>query len=212
MEQLELSAVVFGDRREILVEGQIQQLEGVDDFLRPVDQDEDVAEPAGLPRPSKLPLKVMMAGAGRGRPGGPGGRRLDVGPGLGSRPPRPVLGLKKIDDGLRLHAALGLDPGQVADAQSFELPERLKAKSSRPPTGSCCCWDRGRRFRPGAARRGLETVEHDAGQERAHLLPADAPRAACTSACLRGQLGAVGQGDRHEVVQRPAGIDEVIWR
>ena len=32
--------------------------------------------------------------------------------------------------------------------------------------------------------------------------------AAWTSAWLRGELGAVGQGDRHQVVERPAGVDQ----
>ena len=48
VEQLELGPVVVGDRGEVLVEGDVQELEGVDRFLRPVDQDQDVAEAGGL--------------------------------------------------------------------------------------------------------------------------------------------------------------------
>ena len=48
VEQLELRPVVVGDRGEVLVEGQLQELEGEDRFLRPVDQDQDVAKAGGL--------------------------------------------------------------------------------------------------------------------------------------------------------------------
>ena len=50
VEQLELRPVVLGDRGEVLVEGELQELERVDRLLRPVDQDQDVAEAGGLPQ------------------------------------------------------------------------------------------------------------------------------------------------------------------
>src|SRR5262249_53078592 len=48
VEEFELRPVKFGDRAEVLIEGQLQQLKREDDFLRAVDQDEHVAEARGL--------------------------------------------------------------------------------------------------------------------------------------------------------------------
>ena len=48
VKQLKLCTVVFGDRREVLVKRLLHQLEREDDFLRPVDQDQNVAEPGGI--------------------------------------------------------------------------------------------------------------------------------------------------------------------
>ena len=59
---------------------------------------------------------------------------------------------------------------------------------------------------------GLEAVEHDDGEERPPLLPADPRLRRLDERPLRGELGAVGQGDRHQVVERPAGSIRVIWR
>ena len=49
VEELELRPVVVRDRGEVLVERQLHQLECVDGFLRPIDQDQDVAEAGRMP-------------------------------------------------------------------------------------------------------------------------------------------------------------------
>ena len=84
VEQLELRTVVVGDRREVLVEGHLQELEGEDRFLRPVDQHQDVAQSGGLPQALEVPVEGDDARA-QGAIGldDAGRRRLDprLGPG-----------------------------------------------------------------------------------------------------------------------------------
>ena len=107
VEQLELGPVVLGHRREVLVEGPLQELERVDRLLRPADQDQDVAEPAGLLQALEGPVEGDDAGA-EGAIGldDPGRRRLDARVGPVHLLRHHVLGVEEVDDGQRLHAAL----------------------------------------------------------------------------------------------------------
>ena len=54
----------------------------------------------------------------------------------------------------------------------------------------------------------LKAVDQDLRRERAHLFPADRVHRRLDERCPRRELGAVGQGDRHQVIVRPVGIDQ----
>ena len=106
-------------------------------------------------------------------------------------------------------AALLLDPRQVADPEGFELPEGLIADVvTAPPLVEAAVGAEAED--PGLDHLvgGLEAVDQDVGEERARLLPADRRHRRLDQRLVRGELGAVGQGDRHQVVERPAGVDQ----
>jgi hypothetical protein len=121
-----LRTVVFGDRREVRVESRLHELERENDFLRPVDQDQDIAKPCGM-------LEALEASVegGYARPQGaiglfdPDRRLLEVRLGLGHLRRHHVLDVEEIDDGLRLLAALLFDPRQISNPKCFELPHKL---------------------------------------------------------------------------------------
>ena len=50
VEHMELRPVVFGDRGEVFIKGELQQLERVHRFLRTVDEDQEVSRTDGLPQ------------------------------------------------------------------------------------------------------------------------------------------------------------------
>ncbi len=107
VEHLELRDVVLGHRGEILVEGHLQQLESVDDFLRPIDQLQDVAETLRLPQPFQAPVECDEARPQRAfRLRHPGRRRLKIRLGLRDFRGHIVLHSEQIGDGARLLAAL----------------------------------------------------------------------------------------------------------
>ena len=177
VEQLELRPVVLGHRGEVFVEGLVQELERVDRFLRPVDQDQDIAESADLREALEVPVDGDDARA-EGAIGeeDPGGRRLHPRQGPGHIRHHHVLDPEQIDDGLRLLAALPLDHREVAEPDILELPEGLDAEviAARPLVHAVVgaeAEDPGLELLHGS----LEAVDHDAGDERAAPSPGGSP-------------------------------------
>ena len=121
-----------------------------------------------------------------------------------------VLGVEEVDDGQRLHAALPLDQREVADPEVLELPEGLDAEvvAARPLVQAAVgaqAEDPGLEHLEG----GLEAVERDAGDERAEPSRGGRrPPPPRPGRLPRGDLGPVGQGDRHQVVEVPARVDQ----
>ena len=54
----------------------------------------------------------------------------------------------------------------------------------------------------------LEAVNQDAGEEHSSPFPADSGRHRLDKRLMRCELGAVGQTDRDQVVERPGGVDQ----
>ena len=79
MEQLKLRDVVIGDRGEVLVESHLQQLKGVDHFLGPIDQLQDIAKSLSLSQSLQALVERVESGAQRAlRLSDTGGRRLKI--------------------------------------------------------------------------------------------------------------------------------------
>ena len=54
----------------------------------------------------------------------------------------------------------------------------------------------------------LEAVDQDGGEEHAPPLAADPRHSRLNERLVRGELGAVGQGDHMQVGERPGGVDQ----
>ena len=128
VKELELGAVVVGDGREIFVVCHEQQLERVDSFLRPVDENQDVAEASRLAQALVVAIEGDDAGAecAMGLADACRGG-LEACVGGGDFGHDPVLRVEELDDCIRLLSALGFDSGKVADAEGVELPDELEA-------------------------------------------------------------------------------------
>ena len=110
----------------------------------------------------------------------------------------------------RLLAALRLDPRQVADSEVLELPDELDADVIAPdPLVEAAVGAQAEdpALDQHAAGR-LEAAEHDDRDERARLLPADPHLRRLDQRPARGDLGAVGQGDRHQVIELSGRVDQ----
>ncbi len=94
-------------------------------------------------------------------------------------------------------------------SHGVELPERLKAHvGTAGPLVHGVVGADGEHTPLDQLVGRLKAVDQDLRRERAHLFPADCVRRRLDQRCPRGELGAVGQGDRHQVVVRPVGIDQ----
>ena len=120
-----------------------------------------------------------------------------------------VLDAKRLDDRLGLFAALLLDAGQVAHPQAFELPHGLRADVvAQPPQvqDATVAEALDAHFDQFVGR--LEAVEHRAGHQDPPLFAANAFGDGPSKRLLRGQLGAVEQADRNQVVEWAARLDQ----
>ena len=139
----------------------------------------------------------------------PGRRRLEIRLGLGHVSRHHVLDFEEIDDGLRLLAALLLDPRQVSNPKSFELPHELQAHVvTAGPLVELVVGAEAEDPSLNHLVGSLEAVDQDGGEEHASPLPADPRHSRLNERLVGGELGAVGQGDHMQVGERSGGVDQ----